>query len=339
MRYRITADVTARFRWGGSALEAAARAAFEQFGLREAEPSAGAAQITVKMETGERLPTVPPNAAAVARFDDAQMGAHRAGRHLFLSGAHTLVCLDAAAGWAEARFGPALAADTDALRQSALGTGVMSLLVLVRHHRLFPMHAAALAHPATGAGVLFTARGDSGKSTLAYSLARQGWRYLSDDSVLLRPAAEAVEAVAFRRAFTLDASARRLFPEVAAAWSALPGPEAKGAVAMERLYPDGAAERCVPRLVVFPELAEGQAESTLHPLSRAEAMHGVLSQCALVTLEPERAPAHLDAARRLVAQTRHLRLHAGRDVLENPQRVAALLAEALAQEPPFSARG
>ncbi len=346
--YRITEDVAVRLCWAEPVLGEAARAAFQQFGLEEvtleemnaalgARPPA-----TIHLLASEAPPEAPPEAEPVAAFDDAPLSAYRAGSLLFLVGARAVVRLDPAAGTAEARIHAP--ADAEALRRHALGAGVMSLFVLLRHRQLFPMHAAALAHPQTGAGVLFTAHSDSGKSTLACSLVRQGWRYLSDDSILLRLAPAAadgseagpVEAMAFRRNFTLDTEARGFFPEIAQAWSALPGPEEKWAVAMADLFPGGAARRCVPRLIVFPEIAEGEEESTLHPVPRVEAMHRVLSQCALVTLEPEAAPAHLDIARRLVGQTRHLRLSAGRDVIDRPRRVAALLEEALMGAPSFS---
>lgn len=364
-RYRV-AGVAVRLCWEVPALGAAARAALRQYGLEEEEeaPEAGgrersdgaerrppeAAPLTLRLVPSADVPAVPPAAEEVARFDDAALSAYRDGRRLYFAGTRTLVEIDPAAGRGEARVYTGDLATSDLadasglahrsdpeerLRARVLGAAVMTLSALLRHRGLYPMHAAALAHPETGGGVLLTAQSDCGKSTLACSLARQGWRYLSDDAVLLRPpAAEGdVEALAFRRHFTLDAEARRFFPEIAAAWSALPGPEEKGAVAMDALYPGGAARSCVPRLIVFPEIAEGQRESTLHPVPRVEAMHRALSQCALVTLEPERAPAHLDAARRLVGQTRHVRLRAGRDVLDRPARVAALIEGALGAVP------
>ena len=57
-----------------------------------------------------------------------------------------------------------------------------------------------------GEGVLLVGPSGSGKSTLAIGLIRAGWRYLSDDAVLLRHGSQGVEALACRRSFYIDAA-------------------------------------------------------------------------------------------------------------------------------------
>ena len=199
---------------------------------------------------------------------------------------------------------------------------VLALFLLLRPHGFFPLHAAALAHD--GDGVLLAASSDAGKSTTAFNLVRQGWQFLSDDSVLLRVNDEAVEAIAFRRNFGLDPDAEDRFPEIAAHWSTQLTDVDKRCIAMDALFPEQSADRCTPRLLLFPELT-GESESVLAPLSKADALLKLVAQSALVSLSPAWTPEHLAALKRLVVQGPSFRLLAGRDLMDRPERIAELI--------------
>lgn len=200
---------------------------------------------------------------------------------------------------------------------------VSALFLLLRPHGFFPLHAAALAHGAHG--LLLVAESDSGKSTTAFNLVRLGWDFLSDDSVLLRAGTEGVQALGFRRTFGLDVDGKVDFPELAAVEGRQPSDPAKRAVPMDALYPDQAATACRPRVLVFPTI-EDRAESMLEPIAKAEALLGLAAQSALVTFRPEWTPVHLAVLSRLVNQAAAYRLHAGRDLLDDPARIVDLLA-------------
>ena len=84
---------------------------------------------------------------------------------------------------------------------------------------------------------------------------RQGWGYLSDDALLLRQQPEGVEALAFRKPFSIDA-------DVAAAYAELPLGEAgehpsgkrKRRVDIQSVYADQYRSRCRPVSYSFPAL-------------------------------------------------------------------------------------
>ena len=80
------------------------------------------------------------------------------------------------------------------------------LLKLVRPAGFFTLHGAGLVPP-EGEGILVIGPSGSGKSTLSLGLIRQGWRYLSDDALLLHSHSSCVEALALRRNFYIDSSA------------------------------------------------------------------------------------------------------------------------------------
>src|ERR687889_579156 len=76
-------------------------------------------------------------------------------------------------------------------------------MVALRRCGLFELHAAGVVEPETGGGLLVVGPSGSGKSTLATQLASAGWRYLSDDALLLHERGALVEARALRRQFAL----------------------------------------------------------------------------------------------------------------------------------------
>src|SRR5438093_12292798 len=94
-------------------------------------------------------------------------------------------------GEAYARLAP-LFDDKPPLAQSNFWC--FGLLKLLRLLGVYSLHAAALAN-ADGAGLLLVGASGSGKSTLAIGLIRQGWKYLSDDAVLLRDASQGIAAI------------------------------------------------------------------------------------------------------------------------------------------------
>lgn len=328
-RYGL-ADAAVEVRWDASPVRPAVRDVFRHLGLHEARPQAGAPALVMAISAAGPVPGVPPEAEEALAFDDAELTAYRAGEQIFLQTRQAVARLRPAGGSGRVALPPSVLDDPQALRGLLFGMLSISLFVLLRPRQFYPLHAAALVRD--GAGMLLVANRDGGKSTLAYSLARQGWSFLSDDSVLLHPTGAVVEAVAFRQRFTMDAEARDAFPEIATAWEPLFGSEAKGAVSMHDLYPGQTTERCVPDVLILPEIAD-RPGSRLVPVSKAEAMHRVLGQSALVTLHPDLAPQHVEAARRLVGQTRHYRLIAGRDLKNDPPRVARLLGEVLHRAP------
>jgi hypothetical protein len=199
---------------------------------------------------------------------------------------------------------------------------VLTLFLLLRREQFFPLHCAALARG--DEGVLFIGPSDSGKSTTAYLLVRQGWAFLSDDSVLLHPSPQGVEALAFRRRFALDADARDLFPEIEAYWRAQLADIDKRSVDVGEIYPEQVRKQCRPRLLIFPELTDRE-ESVLLPLSPTQTFLQAVGQSALVTVRRDWTAPHLELVNQLLRQSVAYRLLAGRDLLSDRGRIVELV--------------
>lgn len=271
------------------------------------------------MGTGA-LPPLPASLPSASHEGGYLRTWHLPDRSVLRTGAvHTDVHPDT--GRAVAVVAPEREADA-ALVPELVVSVLAALHLLLRARGLFPLHAAALAHGPHG--LLLVADSDAGKSTTAFRLVRHGWRFVSDDSVLLRPAPHGVEAVALRRTFGLDLGAEALFPELAGIEDRQPSDPAKRSVPVAVLYPEQAALRCRPRVLVFPVI-EDRAVSALRPVSGRDALLALAAQSAFATARPGWATGHLDVLGRLVRQADAYRLHAGRDLLHDPARILALL--------------
>ena len=151
----------------------------EYLGLEASASRPAVAPVALHFSTQPGLVSIPPGACEVAQQDGLQ--AWNAESRLYLSCAQHTVRLDPASG----EVTGTVPSSPEALRKDLI---LYSLLALLRRRGYFTLHAACVARD--GAGYLFVAACNSGKSTNAYSLVRQGWDYLSDDSILLRPHGE-----------------------------------------------------------------------------------------------------------------------------------------------------
>ena len=129
------------------------------------------------------------------------------------------------------------------------------LLKLLRPLGIYGLHAAALA-TAAGAGLLLVGAPGSGKSTLAIGLIRQGWKYLSDDAVLLRDASQGIAALGCRRSFYIDAVRSPDYSDLSVGNET---PDSNGRrrrrVEINEVFHEQYVPQCVPRIVMYRWIA------------------------------------------------------------------------------------
>jgi hypothetical protein len=185
-------------------------------------------------------------------------------------------------------------------------------LLLGREGRVL-VHAAAFVGP-DGRAWLLPGDTFSGKSSTCANLVRAGWDYLADDQVVVRrgDAGNGLEVEGWHRAFSLDdgfasgTSLRRRSPT---------DPRMIGRGRWRRRAPLGG--------VIFPRVEAGE-ETRLEPLSRAEALAGVMRQTPWHMADPDAARGVLDLLTRLVSGPVH-RLRLGFDAYRDASRLIACL--------------
>jgi hypothetical protein len=235
--------------------------------------------------------------------------------HAFLSGAAGIGgSVDLAALRAEIRApvpGAAGPAAERAARDLHSACTVAASLLLGRLSRALA-HAAAIVPPSGGAWLLV---GDAraGKTTTCATLLSAGWRYLSDDHVVVRRGADAaVEVEGWPRPFHLDEGWER----------GDPAPR-RGATDPRHRWP-GRWRRSAPVAgLLFPRVVAGEA-TRLEEIDGADALAALLRQSPWLLADRRAAPAVL-ALLRDAAALPSARLTLGRDAYAAPRTLTSVL--------------
>jgi hypothetical protein len=205
-----------------------------------------------------------------------------------------------------------------------------TLLEVLRYFHLYPLHAAALESP-EGAGFVFPADGYSGKTSITLLLAYRGFRYLSDDTVFLRPHAEGVEVLPFRQHFHIPPDLIPEFPDIepfiSRSHSSGPGVK-KHSFPADQIFPEQKMDSLLnPGWIFFPTLT-GASTSDIQPLSSRQALSILLPQSLEVMFNPDLAGEHLKSLRLLLGHAHCFRLLSGKDIHKNSDRLLEILMSA-----------
>jgi hypothetical protein len=201
------------------------------------------------------------------------------------------------------------------------------LLKLLRPLGVYSLHAGGLA-TRDGVGLLLVGPPGSGKSTLTIGLIRDGWRYLSDDALLLRLGPQGVKALACRRSFYIDSVRSPTYCDLSLGDEE---PDTQGGqrrrVGIEKAYPEQYLSQCIPRIMVFPRITH-ENQSTLMPVDGVRALGVLLVQSAPQLFDRSTMPQHLELLKRLLQQTVTYQLNAGTDLYRAPAKLIGLIQEA-----------
>lgn len=213
----------------------------------------------------------------------------------------------------------------NAFHFSSVGV-MMALLLALRRHGLYHLHAAAATWP-DGETWVIPGESGSGKSTLALAAFASGARFLSDDALLLRRHERGVELVGWARHVRMTSRTSDAYPELRPLLTPCPAGSAREVEVDPRAaFPgQGLASALPPFTLLFPSIADGE-QSRVVPLDRAEAFGRALHACAWVASEHLPGSAEqLELLARLVDGAQTFALHAGSRVLSHPHAAIAEL--------------
>lgn len=209
----------------------------------------------------------------------------------------------------------------------AHATLTLALLLALRHHGLFHLHAAALVSPG---GATFLVAGDAGagKSTVALALAAFGFRFLGDDAVLLGRRAGAVRLQALPRAFHVGPATAAALPTLSPHLGVHYGSTGKRFLDADAAFPGAAAMSSgLPEVLLLPEIGE-EAETALERTTPADALGALLECSALLAADGAARPAeHLALLSAVADGARPWRVRLGRDLLAEPTAWARRIAD------------
>ena len=197
----------------------------------------------------------------------------------------------------------------------------------LRRSGLFELHSGAVVNP-NQRGVLIAGPSGSGKSTLTLQLVANGWRYLTDDVLFLKPDNGSLKAYPLRRTFavtesTVEASGQRVRDALASVeWFA----GAKRSFIPHEIFPETFLAECEPDAIFFPRITDAE-ESVVRALTRGETMARLIKMCPWSCYDPVTSAGHLQVLSALARQSKGFELAAGKDLLRDSTRASALLLE------------
>ena len=198
----------------------------------------------------------------------------------------------------------------------------------LRRCGLYEFHAAGLMPPARDGGALIVGHSGSGKSTISLRLALSGWRYLSDDTLLLKQTDGGVEAQGFRRAFLVAGSAlaacRSERLQTALRGAVAPEPD-KWLIEPETLFPAQFVAACSPRALFFSALSH-KARSQVNELSPRAALTRLIELRPWACADTPVGRGHIETLARLAKQAASYSLLAGFDLLHEPELAAEIIS-------------
>ena len=284
-------------------------------------PDTGQADCRVKVVTGTP-PPVPPHLQV---FEVEHGLCHTDGNSYYLDIDESRIIV----GPPEARTVSVWLGETWHARHRVALANVMSyvLQAALRRSALYDLHAAGVVEPSSGTGVLLIGTSNSGKSSLTVRLVLSGWRYLSDDMMVLNETPDGIEARGLRSIFAVSARvlAGCQMPRLEEALGAtIPSDPNKRCLEPSIVFPNSFAPVCVPAMLCFPMIT-GEAVSRLERMEQAEAMTRLIRHCPWSSYDTSAARSHLRVLSRLVRQTVAYRLFAGRDMLTTARCASDLL--------------
>lgn len=197
----------------------------------------------------------------------------------------------------------------------------ISLMELFKRRARYALHAGCVANGA-GDGVLLAGPSGAGKSTLTFALAREGLRFLADDTVFLSDQGQGLTVLGFSDAIGVTEHTAARFPELRGLLSEPPQDGfPKRLRRVEELLPQPPAARCSPRVLVFPVIVPGP--SRVEPMDGSQAFLRLVPDVLLT--DPRSAQLHLEAFTTLLEQVDCYLVESGPEIERTASLIAGLL--------------
>jgi hypothetical protein len=211
-------------------------------------------------------------------------------------------------------------------------TGIFFLIMapfveILKYQKLYSLHSAALY--SNGIGYIFSGESGSGKTTTSLSMVSEGYKYVSDDAVLLEEINGSIVAHSLYKTFNIDRDTSKLFPDVVKEVDIPVKKGMKVTVDISEKFPDSFIPYLKPDVLIFPRITSDD-KSQIYPLNQMEVYVRLLKQ-TILPVDKEVSRTQLNVIERLVKQTQGFELLSGRDIFENPKALINLFRDVKGQ--------
>lgn len=275
---------------------------------------------SIQIRSTEPLPSVPKSFQS---FNVEHGQCHTDGSTFYLAIEESLIVVHPGKVM-DVWIGPA-----EYARQSSSVMNLMTyvLEVSLRRCGLYELHGAGVLEPDSNWGALILGASGSGKSTLAALLAVDGWKYLTDDTLVLEDRGGTIEARGLRKAFALSAKTLNALgtPHVSAGLrDPISSDPSKRRVEPKFAFPDSWVSSCIPQALLFASITQN-ALTSIKRLPSHDAMVRLIKFNPWASYDTVTGPDHLKVLNRLINQCRAYSLQAGLDILNDPAAARRLL--------------
>ena len=199
----------------------------------------------------------------------------------------------------------------------------------LRRCGVFEIHSAGVVPPGHDRAVMFAGPSGSGKSTLTSQLARSGWRYLSDDVLLLQNCGNEISVGPLRRFFALTSETiaavklSKIVPkETSGPW--------KARITPHEHFDSAPIEEAKVGSIIFPNIMR-EPRSSLRRVTPAKTMTRLLRLCPWASYDKPTSSEHLSTLAHLSNSAAAFVLNAGTDILNEPQLTTELIQKCISE--------
>ncbi len=193
---------------------------------------------------------------------------------------------------------------------------------MLKQRGFYGLHAAAAVKDHRC--YLFPGNAESGKTTVALSLVRNGFRYMGDDKLLFRETDNQIEALAFTRRFNIDPGIALYFKELSFLKNLAPLPlSVKRPFDISRIYPDSFVSFAQPNVLIHLEMTSDTV-SRIVRISPVDSFTRLIHQ-TILSSEKNTTMKQIKIFGQLVNSTESYLLYNGRDIVLAPERILDLL--------------
>lgn len=205
---------------------------------------------------------------------------------------------------------------------------LMAFYMVLRKKHQYCLHANGVIYQEKPC--LIAGSSGSGKSTLSLTLALQGWQFWGDDTIALRESEkQKITGLGLRRGSACSLKTASTNPQMQAMYDSAPAlQDNKRLLNIESLSAITLVSEADPEIIIFPTIGDHK-KSTITPINATLTMGNLIALSAGILTDRDEVQLQMSLLEKLTRQVEAYTMVQGADAIDDPARIADLLAAAI----------